>query len=159
MWLFALFVAVPLVEIALFITVGGALGLVPTLAVVVLTAVAGSWLVRSQGRQVVARVRDSLDQLRDPTSDLAHGAMILVAGVLLLTPGFFTDILGFLLLVPGVRERLFRALVARIEVVSIKPDGGAAAGGRRDGPVVIDGDFVEVDAPATGGAAGRRPSP
>lgn len=116
MWLFALFVAIPILEIALFIQVGGAIGLGWTLLIVIGTALAGTYLVRSQGAMALGQVRRSLDTLRDPTEPLAHGAMILVAGVLLLTPGFFTDACGFALLLPPVRRRVFRYLAKRIEV-------------------------------------------
>ena len=101
--LFLLFLAVPLIEIALFIQVGGWIGLWPTLLIVVLTAIAGTYLVRSQGGQAMNQMRRSFDELRDPTEPLAHGAMILFSGALLLTPGFFTDAVGFALLVPPVR--------------------------------------------------------
>ena len=76
MWLLLLFIAVPLIEIGLFIQVGGWLGLWPTLGIVLLTAIAGTALVRSQGAQAMAQLRSSFDDLRDPTEPLAHGAMI-----------------------------------------------------------------------------------
>jgi UPF0716 protein FxsA len=116
MWLLVLFLAVPLVEIALFIQVGGLIGLWPTLGIVVLTAVAGTWLVRSQGSMELARLRASFEELRDPTDPLAHGAMILFAGALLLTPGFFTDAVGLALLVPSVRRAALRHIRARFRV-------------------------------------------
>jgi UPF0716 protein FxsA len=119
MWLFLAFLLVPLIEIALFIQVGGWIGLWPTLAIVVLTAVAGTVLVRSQGVQALARLRNSLETLRDPTEPLAHGAMILFSGALLLTPGFFTDTVGFALLVPAVRNAVLRAVKARVEVHTV----------------------------------------
>ncbi|PRX37164.1 UPF0716 protein FxsA [Meinhardsimonia xiamenensis] len=151
MWLFAIFLAVPLVEIALFITVGGAIGLWPTLAIVVLTALVGTWLVRSQGLQTLRALRGALDRLDDPTRPLGHGAMILFAGALLVTPGFFTDTVGFLLLVPGIREALFRVIVshARVEAFSAHV---AASPGQPKGEV-IDGDYEEV-----GPEAPRRPT-
>ncbi len=110
MWLFVAFIAVPLIEIALFIQVGGAIGLFSTLAVVVVTAVLGTWLVRSQGAQAMAQLRGSFNEMRDPTEPLAHGAMILFAGALLLTPGFFTDAIGFLLLFPPFRTAALKYL-------------------------------------------------
>ena len=116
MWLLALFVAIPIVEIALFIQIGGAIGLGWTLLIVIATALAGTYLVRSQGALALGQVRQSLETLRDPTEPLAHGAMILVAGVLLLTPGFFTDTLGFALLLPPVRRRVFRYLAGHLAV-------------------------------------------
>lgn len=118
MWLFLLFVAVPLIEIALFIQVGGLIGLWPTLLVVVVTALAGTWLVRSQGSQALARLRRSMAELSDPSETLAHGAMILFAGALLLTPGFFTDAVGFALLVPAFRRAAFRWLKTRVRMQS-----------------------------------------
>ncbi len=145
MWLLLVFMAVPLIEIALFIRLGGAIGLWPTLLVVVLTAIAGTWLVRRQGAQALSRLRGSLDELRDPIEPLAHGAMILIAGVLLLTPGFFTDTIGFLLLFPPFRAAACRHLAARIQ-------GQGLAAGSRQSPQesgagaadVIEGEYREV---------------
>jgi UPF0716 protein FxsA len=143
MWLFVLFIAIPLIEIALFIQVGGFLGLWPTLAIVVLTAILGSWLVRSQGLMALSRVKSSFGELRDPTEPLAHGAMILFSGAMLLTPGFFTDAVGFLLLMPPVRKIVFEYFRKRVKV-----QGFASAGPQRSarpaGPTTIDGEFTEA---------------
>ena len=116
MWLLIAFLVVPLIEIALFIQVGGLIGLWATLAIVVVTAVAGSLLVRSQGRRALERLRGSIRGLRDPSEPLAHGAMILFSGALLLTPGFFTDAVGFALLIPGVRRWVLREAGRRVSV-------------------------------------------
>jgi UPF0716 protein FxsA len=116
MWLFVLFLAVPLIEIALFIQVGGLIGLWPTLGIVILTAILGTWLVRSQGAQALTQLQQSFNELRDPTEPLAHGAMILFAGALLLTPGFFTDATGLALLIPGVRGAVYRFIKSRATV-------------------------------------------
>jgi UPF0716 protein FxsA len=158
MWLFLAFLLVPLVEIALFIQVGGWIGLWPTLLIVVLTAVAGTLLVRSQGALAMARLRESFDTLRDPTEPLAHGAMILFSGALLLTPGFFTDAVGFALLVPGVRNLVLREVRKRVEVQSMsmgRPPfrDGPQRRGRED---VIDGSYTveEDDGPARRGPSG-----
>ena len=148
MWLFLLFIGVPLVEIALFIQVGGLIGLWPTLAVVVVTAIAGTWLVRSQGAQAINNLRRSFNDLNDPTEPLAHGAMILFSGALLLTPGFFTDAVGFALLIPPVRQWVYTKLRARVQVQSFTM--GAQTEERftaRPGPDegdVIDGEFTDV---------------
>lgn len=151
MWIFLAFLAVPMIEIALFIRVGGLIGLWPTLAIVVLTAILGTALVRSQGARAMADLRRSMAELGDPTAPLAHGAMILFAGALLLTPGFFTDACGLLLLIPPVRDAVLRWLSKRVQVASFSI-GGTTQGfdardfGRRDtGPGVIDGDFHEID--------------
>ena len=116
MRLFLLFLIVPLIEIALFIQVGGWIGLWWTLATVVLTAIIGTMLVRSQGMAVMSQLRGSVEDLRDPTEPLAHGAMVLFSGALLLTPGFFTDAVGFALLIPGIRKRIFEFIRKRITV-------------------------------------------
>ncbi|MEO1142900.1 MAG: FxsA family protein, partial [Pseudomonadota bacterium] len=89
MRLFLLFLIVPLIEIALFIQVGGLIGLPATLLIVILTAVAGTFLIRSQGAAVMMNLRETMNDLSDPTEPLAPGAMVLFAGALLLTPGFF----------------------------------------------------------------------
>ncbi len=142
MWLFVIFVAVPLIEIALFIQVGGAIGLWPTLLIVVLTAIAGSWLMRAQGLAALTNIRSSFSDLRDPTEPLAHGAMILFAGAMLLTPGFFTDTLGFLMLIPPVRAAAFRYLRTRIKVQSFATRSESRPEPRDEG--VIDAEFHEV---------------
>lgn len=147
MWLLVAFIAVPLIEIALFIEVGGAIGLWPTLGIVIATAFAGAYLVRSQGRAEMERLRGSLRTLSDPTEPLAHGAMILFSGALLLTPGFFTDAVGFALLVPGVRRWLAREAGKRIVTrrFEMGPGGAPRQTGRQAGPGVIDGEWQEVE--------------
>lgn len=107
-WLFAGFVIVPVIEIVLFYCVGTWIGIWPTLALVILTAFVGSWLVSLQGRATWVEFRRELSAGEIPAKTIAHGAMILVAGALLLTPGFLTDVLGLLLLVPAVREGVRR---------------------------------------------------
>lgn len=107
-WLFFGFVIVPVIEIVLFYFVGTEIGIWPTLALVILTAFVGSWLVSRQGRATWVEFRNELAAGEIPTKTIVHGAMILVAGALLLTPGFLTDIGGLALLVPGVREALRR---------------------------------------------------
>lgn len=139
MWLLIAFIAVPLIEIALFIQVGGAIGLASTLLIVVGTAVLGTFLVRNQGLSALARVKSSFEQMNDPSEALAHGAMILFSGALLLTPGFFTDAIGFALLVPGIRLAVFNWARSRITVQTF------STGGHRDHQSdVIDADYSEV---------------
>jgi len=146
MWLLAVFVAVPLIEIALFIQIGGLIGLWPTLAVVVLTAIIGVSLVRAQGLLAMGQLRTSLVELHDPTEPLAHGAMILLAGALLLTPGFFTDSIGFALLVPGVRSAAYRVLRDRVRMHSfeIGSAGRGTHGRKPPEDTTVDGEFEDV---------------
>lgn len=139
--LFLLFLLVPVIEIALFIKVGGLIGLAWTLLIVILTAILGAILVRSQGVAVLASIRSSFQDFRDPTEPLVHGAMILFSGALLLTPGFFTDAVGFVLLVPGVRNWVFRYLKARISVQHFS--GGQSS--RTTDSSVIDGEYQDLD--------------
>lgn len=138
MWLIVAFVAIPLIEIGLFIQVGGLIGLWPTLGIVLLTAVAGSALLRSQGLAALNHLRVSLDRLDDPSVPLAHGAMILFGGALLLTPGFFTDAVGLALMIPAVRVAAFQWLRTRVTVVT--PRSAPPQ------PDIIDGTFDEVAA-------------
>lgn len=146
MWLFLAFLTVPLIEIALFIQIGGAIGLWPTLGIVVLTAVAGTILVRNQGALAISQLRGSLEHLRDPTEPLAHGAMILISGALLLTPGFFTDAVGFALLLPPVRRYVLRELRKRVEVRRFDYGRPPPGGPRRPaGPETIEGEWEEVE--------------
>ncbi len=104
--LFLAFVLVPPIEIGLFITIGGQIGLWPTMAIVLLTAVIGANLVSRRGRGVLTSIQTEFADGQFPARTLAHGAMILVAGALLLTPGFLTDVVGFSLLSPQIREVL-----------------------------------------------------
>ncbi len=142
MWLLVFFIAVPLIEIALFIQVGGIIGLWPTLGVVVLTAIVGAYLVRSQGLTELERLRSSLSELSDPAEPLAHGAMILFAGALLLTPGFFTDTVGLALLIRPVRAWILEQLRKRI-VVSRFEYGTPPTRPPVD-PDILDGEHTEL---------------
>lgn len=145
MWLLLAFVAIPMIEIGLFIQVGGLIGLWPTLAIALLSALLGSWLVRMQGAAALADLRGSFQELRDPTLPIAHGAMILLAGALLITPGFFTDTMGLLLLVPAIRSAVLRYLSGRISVQRF--EFGVPPRREPHRPDVIDGEFVELDEP------------
>ena len=143
MRLFLLFLLVPIIEIALFIQVGGLIGLFPTLAIVIATAVAGTILIRSQGSAVMLQLRETMEDMRDPTEPLAHGAMVLFAGALLLTPGFFTDLVGLSLMVPGVRGRIFNFIRQRIVVEKFQYGSPDA---RQVG--VIEGEYEDLDKPS-----------
>ena len=116
MWLLIAFITVPIIEITLFIQIGGFLVLFPTLAVVLITAIAGTYLVRAQGLSVLSQLQSRFREMNDPSEPLAHGAMILFSGALLLTPGFFTDFIGFLLLIPNVRATFFQKIRERINI-------------------------------------------
>ncbi|HSO24297.1 MAG TPA: FxsA family protein [Chondromyces sp.] len=118
--LLALFTLVPLVELYLLIEIGGAIGVAPTIAIVIVTGVLGAALARWQGLGVLRRLQDDLAAGRPPTDALIDGLLIFVAGAVLLTPGLITDALGLLLLVPAGRaavRKLVSAAVSRNLVV------------------------------------------
>ena len=141
------FIGVPLVEIAVFIKLGGILGLWPTLGVVILTAIAGTTLLRHQGLATLGRARSNLEAGRFPMAEVFDGVCLLLAGALLLTPGFVTDLAGLLLFVPALRSVLRRVL-ARHLTASGRIDGradGFADHRDRGDATVIEGEFEVED--------------
>jgi UPF0716 protein FxsA len=154
MWLLLVLFGVPLIEIALFIEVGGLIGVLPTILLCILSAVAGVSLMRAQGLVTLDKLRASLEAGGDPRGPIAHGALILVAGVLLVIPGFFTDALGLLLLIPAVRRLVIARGASRVTVRAagyVRP-GHAARPAPAD---VIEADYEVVDpGPARRGTSG-----
>jgi|LGVE01.1.fsa_nt_gb UPF0716 protein FxsA len=146
MWLFFLFVAVPIIEIGLFIQVGGFLGLWTTLAIVVLTALVGTALMRAQGMAALQKLQTSIESGGNPADPIANGAFILIAGLLLLTPGFFTDTVGLLLLVPPVRQSLIRTVAAQLKArATVYASSGFESQTQYASDTVLDGDFEVVE--------------
>ncbi|MBC9246295.1 FxsA family protein [Paracoccus sp. 11-3] len=145
MWLLAVFVLLPIIEIALFIQVGSAIGLWPTLALVILSAVLGVVVMRSQGRNAWLEAQRSLAEVRDPSRPLAHGAMIMTAGILLVMPGFLTDTIGLLLLIPFVRNAVIGYFGRRVRVTRAHSTSYGYRPPYADG--VIEGDYVVEDEP------------
>jgi UPF0716 protein FxsA len=142
--LFAVFLVVPLLEVWLLVAVGGFIGAGWTIFLVVLTAVIGAALVRAQGMSTLARSRELLRRGELPAAELLEGVTLLVAGALLLTPGFFTDAIGFLLLVPPLRRRIIRSWVLRRLNQRLSRLSAAAAGGR-DEKRTLEGEFQRLD--------------
>lgn len=139
---------VPLSEIATFVVVGGKIGVLATIALVLVTAVTGATLLRIQGLGTLARIRAQMDRGEMPGRDLVHGLMIMVAGLLLLTPGFITDTLGFLLFVPAIRDRAWHFLRERVLVsVQAQSFGGTARREERRTIDLDDDDFSRTDRP------------
>ena len=137
-----LFLAVPLTEIAVFVLVGSKIGVLPTIGLVILTAVAGTILLRWQGFNALARIQKELAAHRVPGKEMVQGVMILLAGFLLLTPGFVTDTLGLLLFIPPVRDAVWRFLSSRINVETIG-GGFSQRGAGKPEPGVVDLDEDE----------------
>ncbi len=123
-----LFMLIPIVEMWILIEVGGWIGALPTIGLVVLTAMIGLSLLKQQGLSTLLRARRKMDEGAIPASELVSGVMIAVGGALLLTPGFVTDALGFALLIPQTRQWLLFKLIDRY----------------RD-KIVIEGEFHRVD--------------
>ena len=145
MWLFLLFIAVPIIEIALFIKVGGFLGVWPTVCIIILTAVLGTTLVKQQGLAVIQQIKNEVIKLNDPTEAIAHGALILISGVLLLTPGFFTDFIGFILMISKVRTVIYFRVRTRFELKGFSHKTGTSKYSEADDFDVIDADYYDKD--------------
>lgn len=140
MWVFLAILAVPLIEIGLFVTLGGAIGLWPTLAWVILSAGLGLFVLRRVAAEGSLTLRQDMAAMGDPLSPLAQRAIVVIAGILLLLPGFLTDFLGLLLLLKPVRTLLIGLVARRMKIV---PMPGAARPGQADD--VIEGNWREVD--------------
>ncbi len=138
--LFLLFALVPLVEIAFFVVIGGAIGLWPTLLGVLLTALLGAWLVRTQGLSLVNEIRQTMSAGRLPARAMADTMMVGLAGLLLLTPGYFTDLLGILLLIPPVRTLIYRAAASRMSRYAVTVPRADPRRPPDDGTIDLDSD-------------------
>ncbi|MGO2074061.1 MAG: FxsA family protein, partial [Pseudoalteromonas sp.] len=115
-FLFLLFILVPIVEIALLIQVAEVIGGFATIALVIITAIAGTRLVRKQGMGALHNVQTQMAQGQMPAQELFTGLCVIIAGVLLMTPGIMTDVFGFLLLTPAIRNKLAAGLASQATV-------------------------------------------
>jgi UPF0716 protein FxsA len=149
-FLFIAFVVVPIVEITLFLKVGSLIGIPATIALILLTAIAGTILVRSQGLQVISKIQQSAQRGEAPVDALVQGACVLAAGLLLLTPGFATDALGFALLIPPVRSfvvsRVWKLIEPHVVTATVKQTGWQEdRPGRSSSGTIIEGEAVEIE--------------
>ena len=131
--LFLAFLLIPLMELYVLIQVGAQIGALSTIALCIFTAALGAFLLRLQGLITLKRVRERIDHGEMPATDLIEGFILLISGLLLLTPGFVTDVLGFLCLIPGLRTRIATAILTRALIIH-----GSAAGRRT---VIVEGEF------------------
>lgn len=136
-------IALPVIEIALFVKTAQAIGVVATVAAAILAGVVGVALVKRQGLETAMRARSQLDRGELPVGEVFDGLCLAAAGLLLLLPGFFTDILALLLLLPPVRAAL-RAWLGR-HVKAVVPSAGPGAGGSGAPPRVIEADYRVVE--------------
>ncbi|MFA7388416.1 MAG: FxsA family protein [Thiohalobacteraceae bacterium] len=141
--LLVIFVALPLIEIYLLIKVGSWLGALPTVFLVVFSAVLGVLMLRQQGFGVVRRVRVTLDRGQVPAMELLEGMLLALGGGMLLLPGFFTDLVGFLCLIPPVRRWMVQALLDRYLLNRPGPPPGAPP--TKEGPVTLEGEYRRED--------------
>jgi UPF0716 protein FxsA len=147
--LIAIFVVVPLAELYVIFQVGDAIGIVPTLAILVADSLLGSWLLKSQGRAVWRRFNENLGAGRVPHREIVDGVLVIFGGAFLITPGFITDVLGVLLLLPPTRSLFRRALQRRLELRAVSSVSRAGARSRwADGPGYdVEGTATEHEPP------------
>lgn len=150
--LLILFIVMPILEMWVLIRVGQEIGALPTIALVLLTAMVGLALLRHQGVSTIMRAQQKMQAGEMPAREMAEGIFLAVGGALLLTPGFITDAIGFACLIPGLRQLILGRLLSHIVVVrttSYGPYGGRGEGsGREQNPRsrdVIEGDFERED--------------
>ncbi len=134
LWFFLLFIGTPLIELYFLLKVGSMIGALPTILLALFTAALGGYLVRAQGLSVLMRVRAMLNQGVMPAFEMFDGAILLLCGFSLLLPGFVTDVVGFLLLIPSLRHALIRRYIAVLPASGPVPSGGV----RRQ-------EFIEAD--------------
>lgn len=165
--LFLLFTLVPLVELYLLITIGGSVGVAPTIALIAVTGILGAWLAKREGRRALASYQEALTQGRLPEDGIVSGLLILVGGVLLIAPGVLTDIVGLALMIPPIRRGVAKLVTRRVEariqsgdlrVMQIGSGFGSGFGpgfdpgfaapmdGRERASGVVDVEVVDVDA-------------
>ncbi len=151
-----LFLVVPIVEIYLLLEVGGLIGAFPTIILVVLTAVIGAGLLRQQGLSTLARLQQNMGQGKIPAQEMIEGVLLAVGGALLMTPGFVTDTMGFLCLLPFSRKFIAKNIMKRSAdnmKAGVNTQTGFAGGfyNSNDGqqtpydPNIVEGEFTEVE--------------
>jgi len=148
-----LFIVVPIVELYVIIQVGEAIGVWATLALLIVDSIVGSMLMRAQGRVAWQRFQLALEEGRPPAREVLDGVLVIFGGAFLLTPGFVTDILGLVLLLPPTRALVRRAIVARFLPGMVLRTAGRFAAGRVRPPrpprarsaYDVDGTAVDVD--------------
>ena len=143
LFILAAFIVIPIIEIGLFVQIGGAIGLWPTLLIVIVTGMAGIVLLRLQGLIALTRLQQSLERGEAPLEPIFDGFCLLAAGLLLLLPGFFTDSLGLILLLPPVRH-LLRHLMARRVQVQGHMHYSSSSSQHSSHTTIIDGEWQNV---------------
>ncbi len=140
--LFLLFFLIPLVEIYILIQVGSVIGAGLTIFSVVFTAVLGAFLIRRQGFSTFQRFQGKLQTGEIPAREIVDGFCLLIAGAFLMTPGFFTDAMGFALLIPPVRTLIYKRLENKVDMHVVSPGRGPQTPGRSQ---PLEGEYKQVD--------------
>ena len=156
--LLAIFIIVPIIEIYLFMRIGEMIGIGATLGMIILTAFIGITMLKWQGLSTLQRAQENLQENKIPATELVEGIILLLCGALLLTPGFFTDTVGFLMLVPPIRQGVAKALVEKGKIQMFNGsafsgfsthDGFGRNQNNQDGDI-IDGEFTKDDKASNG---------
>ena len=146
-FLVLLFILVPTLELILLIKLGSVIGVLPTVAIVFFTAVLGASLLRREGFSTLMKARQRLDSGQVPANELVEGALLVMSGAFLLTPGFITDTVGFACLVPSLRRQMAAAILKRVTLqmgsVAMTTSASGPAAQSRDN--VIEGEFQRRD--------------
>ena len=146
--LLLLFIVVPIVELYVLLQVGQAIGVLPTIALLIADSVLGSVLMRSQGRAVWRRFNEALAARRPPAREVADGALVILGGAFLLTPGFVTDIIGLTLLLPPTRAFYRRTLLRSLGgpiLVRVAGSAGRRRPAPQDPTQDVEGTATELD--------------
>jgi len=140
-YLLIIFIILPIIEISIFIQVGGFVGTFNTILIIFLTAAVGVYFVRQQGFRTFQKIAVELQNQQIPVQGMFDGLVILISGILLVTPGFLTDIIGFLGLIP--QTRIF--LLGIIKNLFLQRYSNAHKQYKKDMDETIDGDFIEIE--------------
>ena len=140
---FLFFLAIPFLEIYLLLQIGGIVGVMPTVLLVVFTAVLGAWLLRQQGFATWQRLQASMAKGEVPAFEMIEGPILLVGGALLLTPGFFTDAIGFACLIPQTRRKFAQYIIEK-GLFKVQP-GGPFQQTKPKQENIIEGEFKKED--------------
>jgi UPF0716 protein FxsA len=156
-----LFTLVPLVELYLLITIGGSVGVAPTIAMIALTGILGAWLAKREGRKTLASYQQAVTQGKLPEDGIVSGLLVLVGGVLLIAPGVLTDVVGLALMIPPFRRAVAKLITRRVEArirsgelqvmhigsgPGFGPGFGAPTEGNGRAPGVVDVEVIDVEA-------------
>ena len=144
--IFLIFILVPIIEISIFILIGSEIGVLNTIAIILLTALVGIYLVRKQGLSLLFNAQRNMSQGIFPTQEIKGGIFLLVSGLLLITPGFFTDTIGFLLLIPQARKFTRHVLINHTnwQHVQTNMHYSERTSDRAHDPNVIEAEYEEI---------------